>query len=100
MKHLLRSQELRKLDAISTTTSAPCNSQVHEELTTESIQDQILRHIDRVGPLTLNVLRASYMKEYDGSLLERHLRELVDKKVLPAVRTSHSVRYSRSADAN
>jgi hypothetical protein len=59
----------------------------------EGVQAEIMKHIDRVGPLTFNTLFNSYMKRHRRDLVQETLQTMVEQGILRAVKTSHSVKY-------
>lgn len=61
--------------------------------TPEHIQDEIIRHLTRLGELTLNTLYNSYMKRHDRQEVERNLAWLVEQGRVYPMTTSHSVKY-------
>lgn len=62
--------------------------------TDEYIQLEIMRHVRRRGPLPINVLRTSYMKEYGAEILEEHADVLVEQGRLYSFKTSHTTKYA------
>lgn len=57
------------------------------------------RHFERLGPMTFNKLRTSYMKYYETPLLEAALKALLEKHILIAIQTSHATKYQIAQNA-
>lgn len=61
--------------------------------TPEHIQAEIIRHLTRLGELTLNTLYNSYMKRHNREEVERQLALLVEEGRIYQTTTAHSVKY-------
>lgn len=62
--------------------------------TPEYIQLEIMRQLRRMGPLTLNTLRTSYMKHYSKEELEKQVNVLLEQCRIYGIKTSHSTKYA------
>src|SRR5579885_215039 len=94
LRHWARAQELaellrQSLHEIYMQVNAP------QEVESEDakLEDAILRHLKRVGPLTLNALRTSYMKNYSTKQLESMLSQLMKYGKVESFATSHATKY-------
>lgn len=63
------------------------------ETTKAIVEHEILKHVRKHGPMTLNVLKNSYMKKWSVEEIEHGLKVLKRTKMIEEFATSHSVKY-------
>lgn len=95
IRHWARAQELTELLRASlhemyTQVNAPTEP---ESSPASLIEDDILRILTKKGPLTLNVLRTSYLKKRSVDQLERALRQMDRAGMIQSFPTHGSTKY-------